>query len=175
MSATVELFTAYRNRLVQAFPDFAVEFFPDEPETYRLNHPKGALLISYAGTRFSPPVDLDLVAQEGLVKVTITLILRQLNGRDGALVVLTRLRKALVGWRAPGAATKTRAVAEQFLGETAGLWQYTFDLECGSVLVEDADDETGITLVHATVDDGLGRHEYVRQPDGTITHDEVPL
>lgn len=175
MAVTAELFTAFHDRLTQAFRDLAVDYFPDDPETYRVNHPWGALLVNYTGTRYSEPFDTGLVAQEGQVKLTITVILRQLNGGAGAVAILGRLRKALVGWRAPGASTKTRAVEERFLGETAGLWQYAFDVECGAVLVEDVDTDDGVFLRHATVEDGISRHDIVKQDDGTITHEETPL
>ncbi|EKY7025774.1 hypothetical protein QFI32_005337, partial [Escherichia coli] len=39
-------------RLREKLPQLQVEYFPEKPAEYRLNHPAGALLVSYAGSRF---------------------------------------------------------------------------------------------------------------------------
>ena len=44
-------------RLREKLPQLQVEYFPEKPAEYRLNHPVGALLLSYAGSRFDRPDD----------------------------------------------------------------------------------------------------------------------
>ena len=44
---------AVLTRLREKLPQLQVEYFPEKPAEYRLNHPVGALLVSYAG--YTPP------------------------------------------------------------------------------------------------------------------------
>lgn len=48
-------------RLREKLPQLQVEYFPEKPAEYRLNHPVGALLLSYAGSRFDRPDDTGAV------------------------------------------------------------------------------------------------------------------
>lgn len=148
MATTLQIIDAVVERLKVKLPQLAVEYFPDRPAEYRLNHPKGALLVSYLGSQFDATVDVTYIAQPRTVKLSVTVILRQLNGKGGAVDVVDAVRQALVGFRPPDC-RKVWAVSEKFLGETAGLWQYAVDLASEAVLVEDADvnTETPLTLV----------------------------
>ena len=148
MATTLQIIDAVVERLKVKIPQLAVEYFPDRPAEYRLNHPKGALLVSYLGSQFDTTVDVTDIAQPRTVKLSVTVILRQLNGKGGAVDVVDAVRQALVGFRPPDC-RKVWAVSEKFLGETAGLWQYAVDLATEAMLVEDADvnTETPLTLV----------------------------
>lgn len=148
MTTTLQIIDAVVERLKAKLPQLAVEYFPDRPAEYRLNHPKGALLVSYPGSTFGDSVDVTYVAQPRDVKLSIAVVMRQLNGRGGAVDVVDAVRHALVGWRAPDC-KKARAVAETFLGETAGIWQYAVEVAAEAMLVEDADvnTETPLTQV----------------------------
>ncbi len=53
-------------RLREKLPQLQVEYFPEKPAEYRLNHPVGALLLSYAGSRFDRPDDTGAVIQSRL-------------------------------------------------------------------------------------------------------------
>ena len=121
MAVTLTIIDAVVARLKAAFPDLAVEYFPDKPAEYRLNHPKGALLVSYLGAKYDEPIDTSAIVQPAVVKFAITATLRQLNGKDGAVAVLTRLRSTLIGYKPPNCRRKVWAVGEQFLGESAGI------------------------------------------------------
>ena len=148
MATTLQIIDAVVERLKVKLPQLAVEYFPDRPAEYRLNHPRGALLVSYLGSQFDTTVDVTDIAQPRTVKLSVTVILRQLNGKGGAVDVVDAVRQALVGFRPPDC-RKVWAVSEKFLGETAGLWQYAVDLATEAMLVEDADvnTETPLTLV----------------------------
>lgn len=137
MATTLEIIAAIAERLRSAVPQCAVECFPDKPREYRLNHPRGALLVSFAGSRYANPVDTTFVAQPRDLRVTVTVVMRQLNGRGGAVDMVDAARAALLGWRPPDC-KRLRAVSETYLGESAGLWQYAADFACESVAVEDA-------------------------------------
>lgn len=145
MATTLQIIDAVVERIKVKIPQLAVEFFPDRPAEYRLNHPKGALLVSYPGSHFDETVDVTYIAQPRDVKLSVTVVLRQLNGKGGAIDMADAVLLALVGWRPPDC-RKVRAVAVKFLGETAGLWQYAVDVATESMLVEDADVNTETPL-----------------------------
>lgn len=145
MATTLEIIDAVAGCLRTRLPALAVEYFPERPADYRLNHPRGALLVSYLGSQFGDTVDTQYIAQPRTVKLSVTVVLRQLNGRGGAVDVLDLVRRALVGFRPPDC-RKLKAVSEKFLGESAGLWQYAVDFASEAMLVEDADGDTGPLL-----------------------------
>ena len=152
MATTLQIIDAVVERLKVKIPQLAVEYFPDRPAEYRLNHPKGALLVSYLGSQFDTPVDVTYIAQPRTVKLSVTVILRQLNGKGGAVDVVDAVRLALVGFRPPDC-RKVWAVSEKFLGETAGLWQYAVDVATEAMLVEDADVNTEAPLIDVTYEE----------------------
>ncbi|ARU23670.1 hypothetical protein RSSE_c3287 [Ralstonia solanacearum] len=152
MATTLEIIDALVQRLKAKLPQLAVEYFPDKPADYRLNHPRGALLVSYLGSQFDKTVDVTYIAQPRTVKLSVTVILRQLHGRGGAVDVVDDVRRALIGWKPPDC-RKVWAVSDKFLGETAGLWQYAVDLASQSMLVEDADVGTETPLTQVTYEE----------------------
>lgn len=152
MATTLQIIDAVVGRLRVKIPQLVVEYFPDRPAEYRLNHPKGALLVSYLGSQFDTTVDVTHIAQPRTVKLSVTVILRQLNGKGGAVDVVDAVRLALVGFRPPDC-RKVWALSEKFLGETAGLWQYAVDVATESMLVEDADVNTETPLTQVTYEE----------------------
>ena len=138
MATTLEIVVAIKGRLAAKLPGLAVEYFPDRPDEYRLNHPKGALLVSYLGSRFGDVADIEIVAQERTAKFSVTVLLRQLNGNGGAIDVLDQVRLAVAGFRPPDC-RKVWIVGERYLGESTGIWQYAVDFATETMLVEDAD------------------------------------
>ena len=79
MATTLQIIDAVVERLKVKIPQLAVEYFPDRPAEYRLNHPKGALLVSYLGAKYDEPIDTSAIVQPAVVKFAITATLRQLN------------------------------------------------------------------------------------------------
>lgn len=73
-------------RLHEKLPQLQVEYFPEKPAEYRLNHPVGALLLSYAGSRFDRPDDTGAVIQSQTIQLCVTVVFRQLNGKKGRLM-----------------------------------------------------------------------------------------
>lgn len=145
MATTLQMLEAVVERLRAKLPALAVEYFPERPADYRLNHPKGALLVSYVGSQFGDSVDTSIIAQPRTVKPSVTVVLRQLSGRGGAVDVLDLVRTALLGYRLPDC-RKMRVVSEKFLGESAGLWQYAVDFSAETMQVEDAEADAGPLL-----------------------------
>ena len=117
-----------------------MEYFPEKPAEYRLNHPVGALLVSYAGSRFDKPNDIGAVLQTQTIQLCVTVVFRQLNGKRGAIDVLDAVRRIWL----------TREV---FIGEVKGLWQYALDFATESVFIEDSDLPSGPLLTEVNYEE----------------------
>lgn len=65
---------AVLTRLREKLPQLQVEYFPEKPAEYRLNHPVGALLVSYAGSRFDKPNDIGAVLQTQTIQLCVTVV-----------------------------------------------------------------------------------------------------
>lgn len=162
---TSEIIEATLARLTATLPELAVELYPDRPEAYRLNHPVGALLLAYPGSSHGPAQPLGLVAQERTLRLGCTLVTRRLWGEHGAVLLLDRLRLALVGWTPPHAG-KVRADDERFLAEDKGLWWYGATYATTLLTMEDLEAVTEPILTRiAVADDAQTTHIIRRDPD----------
>jgi hypothetical protein len=133
---TLPILDAVIAQLALRMPDFAVEYFPENPVTYRLNNPTGALLVSYPGSTFQAPpasgqngslIPGTSRPQSRMMGIVVTVVLRQLNGREGAIGALDDVRDALRGFKPPGCRSGMHFTRERFLGQVDGLWQYALD------------------------------------------------
>lgn len=125
---TEQLLDAIRDRLQEHFGKaLTVELFPENPAGYRLNHPRGAILLAYGKSTFGGSEAGDSIFQARNIVLRLTLVFRQLNGKDGVISYLDQIRACLTGWFAPHCDQACRPVAEQFIGQVAGLWQYGQD------------------------------------------------
>ena len=94
MATTNEMLEAIRSRLAEL--PLSAEFWPEEEREYRLNHPVGAALVGYAGATYGPSRDMFAVIQEREIRLSVILVFRQLNGRDGAVDMVDRIRLSLI-------------------------------------------------------------------------------
>lgn len=152
MASTRERLEAVVQVLRLRIPQLQVEYFPEQPDEYRLNHPVGALLVSYVGSRFQGSIDSWHVAQPQEFRMTVTVVMRQLNGKGGALDALDALRAVLVGFKPPDCQPLI-AVQESFLGQMKGLWQYALDLQTDCMLVEVGEESTAPLLTQVDYED----------------------
>lgn len=135
MSATLPILNAFKDRLNKQFPDWAVELMPDEPEGYHLSHPNGAILISYAGSKFGAVRPTDAVIQTRTVHIVLTVMSRNLHNDFGAIELLDSLRLAIVGFRPPDS-QGCYLIDEQFDEHTSGIWIYQLATACETVQVQ---------------------------------------
>lgn len=127
--------------------DVLVEFFPERPADYRLNHPKGAVLIAYGGTRFDASNDISLVRQHCTIGLSLTMVVHQLNGKTGALALLDKVRSLMIGFK-PKGYHKIKLMGERFASEDKGIWQYVLDVQTQGLVVEaPPPDEQTITRI----------------------------
>ena len=108
--------------LATALPDLKVEPFPDKPETYRLTHPHGAVLIGYSGSRMPDPFVLAGTEQRRRLEYQLVVKVRSLRDHTGAYAVLETIRTSLSGQAIRGA--RFYPAREQFEDVSSGVWTY---------------------------------------------------
>jgi Gp37 protein len=140
MATTMQICNAILARLETYFPDLAVEYFPDDAETYRLNHSEGALLISYLGAHYGPPESTFATVQKSMAVFSVTVTMRNLNGTDGAIDILDKVRPVMQGFKAPGC-KKMQLMQDRFLGQSHGVWQYALDVGTETIAIEPGEEE----------------------------------
>ncbi|WP_316851771.1 Gp37 family protein [Pseudomonas sp. MIS38] len=144
---TEQLMDAMLARLQADFSDqLMIERFPENPQQYRLNHARGAVLLAYGKSTFGHTQSTDAIVQARHLVLRLTLIFRQLNGQDGVVSYLDRLRATLTGWRPPHTDQACHPIGEQFIGHTNGLWQYAQDYATRATQLQTITDENGPLL-----------------------------
>jgi hypothetical protein len=144
---TEQLLDALIERLKAAFgTQLAVELFPETPQQYRLNHSRGAVLVAYGRSKFGGSEATDAVFQERNLVFRLTLVFRQLNGANGAVAHLDHIRDCLTGWWPPHCDMACRPLAEQFIGQVQGLWQYGLDFGTRATQLQVMEPERGPLL-----------------------------
>jgi hypothetical protein len=147
---TERLLEAMLARLQEHFgKELMVELFPENPASYRLNHPCGAILLAYGKSTFGGSEAGDAMFLARNIIIRLTLVFRQLNGKDGVICFLDQIRSCLTGWFAPHCDQACRPVAEQFIGQVSGLWQYGQDFSVRATQLQIMAPESGPLLVHA--------------------------
>lgn len=140
-------------RLKAKIQGLQIEGFPEKPYEYKLIHPKGALLVSYAGSTYSEPKSTDIVVQDRKMEFDITVVIRNLRTYEGAYAYLETVRIALTGYRIKGC-SKIYPVKEVFVSEDAGIWQYVITLALTMPVVEiEEDDQLPLLRKITTIDD----------------------
>jgi len=132
---------AVTERLTASFGHLAVDLYPDDPEGYRLDHPIGALLVRYAGSKYGPLLDTDIVAQERRAGVEVTLVMRSLHGKEGITETLEAVRLALTGF-APAGFGKLQPIHDEFIDQAGGEWRYAIDFVASTTVIEEGEPET---------------------------------
>lgn len=145
MATTKAILQAAAERLKSQVPGVAVELYPENPAAWRLNHPRGALLLDYRGSRYSAMVDTGIAAQERELSFGVSVVARTLHDAYGALLLTDAVRLALLGVRLPDC-RKTRLESERFVAQEAGIWIYEAVFMAAGLVVEEADGDTGPLL-----------------------------
>lgn len=114
-------------RLAEKIQGVKIEAFPDEPKKLRLNHPKGHILVQYAGSDFSKSLleDENYISQERNMKFIINVVTRSLRGHQGAYAYLENCRKALTGYQIEEC-QKMYPIGDDFKDWSSedGIWTY---------------------------------------------------
>lgn len=151
---TAQLLDALVARLRERFGrELAADLFPENPSAYRLNHPRGAILVAYGRSQFGNSEAVGAVFQERNLVVRLTLVFRQLNGTDGVTGYLDRIRESLTGWYPPHCDNPCRPQSEQFLGHVQGVWQYALDIATRATQLQAQGPESGPLLTIAKIEE----------------------
>lgn len=116
--------------------DLAVEFYPEKPANYRLNHANGALLVNYAKSNYPKHNDTYAVVQPRQMGFTVTIISRGLHDRYGAVPLVDWVLEMLSGYRAEHTDKTLSPVRDYFIQHQSGLWYYGVDFDVESVHVQ---------------------------------------
>lgn len=135
MSATRPIIDAVCQHLQAAIPWVQVDVFPEKPSEYQFIHPTGAVLVGYQSSSFGKIEGLGMIAQQRDVVLHLTVIGANLHGDDGALAILDEVRLAVVGFTPPDC-EPCHLLAEHFLSEAAGAWQYELTVQIETQQVE---------------------------------------
>lgn len=147
---TAVLQDALLARLQEHFTgELSVELFPEAPGGYRLNHPRGAILVAYGRSKFGESDATDAVFQERQLVFRFTLVFRQLNGKDGVTSYLDRIRESITGWLPPHCDRPCQPISEQFLGHVQGVWQYALDITTRATQIQFVTPSNGPFLTRA--------------------------
>lgn len=151
---TEQLMLALVDRLKAHFgQELMIELFPENPSQYRLNHPRGAVLVAFGKSTFDESESSDAMFQARKILLRLTFVFRQLNGKDGVISYLDRARGALAGWQAPHCDVACRPVAEAFIGQIQGIWQYSLDISTRATQLQIMEPETGYPLTQSRFED----------------------
>ncbi len=130
---TIEAFEAMLVAVVaEAFPNLAVEPFPDRPNDWSFTHPEGAILVHFKSSRDVGSQSTGVTVQSRMLVWNFTVFgrsLRAVGGHIGATLILDGLRATLVGRKLRGASKAIQYVEETFLEEDEGVWQYLSSFE----------------------------------------------
>lgn len=156
----IDIEAALLVRIGQAVPGYLVQSYPERPSGFNLIHPKGAVLVRFAGGSYGVPLATDVVVQERRTEWELTVVVRHLREHGGLYTVLDLLRTALTGFQIAGC-EKALPVKEEFLSETDGVWQYAMLLAVPTVNVELGETEALPLITRLTVADNFGNTEEI--------------
>ena len=130
-----DLESAIVNTLKEALPDLLVEAYPDNPSSFKMIHPKGAVLVHYSGSKFNPSLFEEVIVQERKLTYDFIILSRSLRGNSGIYETMDKIREALTGFQYDDT-TKFYPIDEEFILEENGLWQYGMRFETFTKHVE---------------------------------------
>lgn len=110
---------------------------PGNVAGYQMTHPRGAILVQYESSVFSEPRALAAISQVRRMRFAVFVLSRDLRDPSGAYEILDSVRKSLTGFQLPGAG-KMFPVAEQFSGESTGIWIYRVNFESRAIEEEES-------------------------------------
>lgn len=128
MSKTRPIIEAIIEHLRTSIPWVSVEAFPERPTEYQFIHPVGAILVGYAGSKFTQLEQLGKIAQQRNITLILTIFGSSLHNDDGTLAILDETRLALTGFQPPHC-LPCHLIDEKFLNEEAGAWQYQLTVQ----------------------------------------------
>ena len=119
--------------------ELAVEFYPEKPEGYRLNHTNGALLLQYGKSNYPKHDDSSAVVQPREMTFKVIIVSRHLHERCGAVPIVDWVCDALQGFTPAHCDRPLSVLSDYFISHGAGLWLYGIDVSTNSERVQALD------------------------------------
>lgn len=151
---TRALLAAVVERLTTAVAGVEVALTPERPQSWRLNHPRAALLVDYRGSRYAAHERMGQIVQPRTVEMGVNVVARNLYDAYGAVALCDAVRAALLGFTPPHARQMT-AVADRFVAEQGGIWIYEIVFATETLAVEDKEGDTLHVFTRGTADYGF--------------------
>ncbi len=114
-------------RLKAQIPDVSVEKTQDEPSRYKLDHPKGAVVVYYTGSNFFSPLSYAALEQKTSYQFAVSVFVKDLHGNDGAYELLLRVKEALGGYSI--FQNKLVPLSIRLVNSRKSLWHYEAKFE----------------------------------------------
>lgn len=149
MSITLDILGDIKTKLRKDLADVEVDLFPDNPNSYRFIHPKGAVLIGYAGADYDHTDDTHAIVQTRKLTLSLTVFGRGVHHNKGAISLLDKVRAVITGF-APKHCNKIHLINERYLHQDGGAWQYELKIrtETQNVEVCQSDTRPKVVQVH---------------------------
>ena len=117
------------SRLESQISGTPVESFPENPQSYKMNHPVAALLVVYGGSQYNENQGGNVVVQNRRQDWDVVVVSRNLSriasgAHSNAYDLLDAVRTAITGFQIAGF-TKFYPRGERFLRESGGIWWYS--------------------------------------------------
>lgn len=138
------LLSAIVERLSEAVPEFWVDNYPSNQSRFEWGSANQHLLVAPEGSTFgAEPGSTSPLAIDEIVRVSVTVLARDLRGDLGAVTTLARIRRALFGWRPRldgellgfGPLLPERA---GFVSEGHGIWRWVIVFRAATVAVAES-------------------------------------
>ncbi|HUO06574.1 MAG TPA: Gp37 family protein [Candidatus Binataceae bacterium] len=163
--ATIE--NALLTRLRSQITTVEIIHYPDQPESWRMTHRIGAILVRYAGAKYGTQLDTAAVIQERELRFELFVMMRDLGwgvGGDpggtspGAYAMIEAVRAALTGFIVPGC-RKLYPLSEEFSerDKQGGVWTYRIFFALSTVAVEPSTIDEFPLFVRGVVMDEAGQ------------------
>jgi hypothetical protein len=156
----LEIESAIINRLKEKIQGLEIDSFPEKPAEFRLKHPKGALLVRYAGANYTEPFATGQVVQDRKINFEVNIIMRHLTSHKGVYAYLDAVRIALTGFKPPNCG-KAYPVKEEFITEDAGIWHYGIIFTMTTRAVEIEEERQKVLLKKITAIDEKNEETFV--------------
>lgn len=117
----------------------AVDYFPDQPATYRLNHPTGAVLVGYSRSNFADNLAMDSTLMARDITIPIHFMFSKLHGVNGVITYLDIIRETLTGYKPVQCEIPLKPLSESFVTQNQGVWQYAQDYVCRATQIQHYD------------------------------------
>lgn len=103
----------------------SIESFPAKVQEYLKSfiHPTGAVLINYAGSKYTNPDNLNSNAQIRTVEFDIYVVLKNIKNNQGVYITLESVKESLTGYE-PEGCMRMIPVSDDFVQEENGIWVY---------------------------------------------------